>query len=73
MELFEITITINGQNHTLRFMADSEQTALHKARLHAAYNLTGYRERDARFHVRQLGQDALMQTLGAPLLPGLEA
>ena len=72
MELYEITIVINGQRHTLRFMADSEQTALHKARLHAAWNIPGYRERDARFDVRKLGQDVLMQSLGAPTLPGLE-
>lgn len=73
MELYEITITLNGRNHPHRFLADSEQTALHKARLHAAWNIPHYRERDARFTVRQLGQDVLMQALGAPTLPGLEA
>jgi len=72
MELYEIIITVNGQTHTVRFMADSQQTALTKARIHAAWNITGYKENEARFDVRQLRQDVLMQSLGATLLPGLE-
>lgn len=75
MELFEITIvTEKYPSQTERFVANSQQAALNKARLWAAWNIPGYQENAARFHVRQLGQDALMLSLGeavAPRLPGV--